>query len=516
MVAISVWLDGNSLLGSRGLAGLLHDWGAPGVRLAIASVLAFLIFGEDRTSGGIDGERRQTDPGSISWPLLLEHGAAMAVFVFLSSMIYGKHGSGLAADLEIVAWTVTGAAAMALAACALIPAPVWIEKFRGMRDALLFAPAAGLAACVLGNYARRLWPPLTHATFAVVSVMLRPFLAHIVADPSAASIGSPTFHVEIQPECSGYEGMGLILAITCAWLWFLRRQWRFPNVLVLIPAGLAAVWILNAGRIAALILIGNAGAPGVALGGFHSQFGWIAFSIVSLGICSAARRISWFTAAAPSRTAVVSVANPVAVYLAPFLAILAAALIARAASADFEWLYGLRVAAAGAALWFYRRSYRQFEWRIDAGALLAGVMVFGLWIALDRVASIPAAGAPAAFTSAPLLAKSAWIAFRLLGAIVTVPIAEELAFRGFLLRRLAAADFEGVAWSHFGWLPFLVSSLAFGILHGDRWIAGTLAGMVYALAMIRRGRIADAIAAHAVTNALLSASILITGNWQFW
>jgi CAAX prenyl protease-like protein len=100
--------------------------------------------------------------------------------------------------------------------------------------------------------------------------------------------------------------------------------------------------------------------------------------------------------------------------------------------------------------------------------------------------------------------------------VVTVPIAEELAFRGFLLRRLASADFESVAWNRLQWLPFVISSIAFGLLHGERWLAGTIAGMIYALVLVRRGRIGEAVIAHAVTNALLAAWVLSTGQWQLW
>jgi CAAX prenyl protease-like protein len=97
-----------------------------------------------------------------------------------------------------------------------------------------------------------------------------------------------------------------------------------------------------------------------------------------------------------------------------------------------------------------------------------------------------------------------------------VPIAEELAFRGFLLRRLASADFESVGWRTFSWAPFLISSAAFGLLHGERWLAGTIAGAVFALAQLRRGRIGDAIIAHSVANALVAAWVLIGGDWKLW
>jgi CAAX prenyl protease-like protein len=108
------------------------------------------------------------------------------------------------------------------------------------------------------------------------------------------------------------------------------------------------------------------------------------------------------------------------------------------------------------------------------------------------------------------------LVFRAAAAVITVPIAEELAFRGFLIRRLMAADFERLDVRKFSLVSLPVSSLAFGLLHGDRWIAGTVAGLLYALVFLRRGRIGDAVAAHAVTNALLAACVLLGGKWYLW
>jgi CAAX prenyl protease-like protein len=98
---------------------------------------------------------------------------------------------------------------------------------------------------------------------------------------------------------------------------------------------------------------------------------------------------------------------------------------------------------------------------------------------------------------------------------VTVPLAEELAFRGYLTRRLIAPDFECVPLGRFTWASFLVSSALFGALHG-RWLAGTLAGMLYALALYRRRNLADPVLAHALTNALLAVHVLATGAWSLW
>ena len=78
-----------------------------------------------------------------------------------------------------------------------------------------------------------------------------------------------------------------------------------------------------------------------------------------------------------------------------------------------------------------------------------------------------------------------------------VPIAEELAFRGLLHRWLISRRFETVAFAQFSWLALVVSSLLFGFMH-QRWIAGALAGAVFALVMYRSGRLSDAIAAQSI------------------
>ena len=67
----------------------------------------------------------------------------------------------------------------------------------------------------------------------------------------------------------------------------------------------------------------------------------------------------------------------------PFLAILGAAMLSRSMSADFEWLYALRVAAAGGALWYFRRVYKGLDFRFGWLGVAAGALVFVVWIALE-------------------------------------------------------------------------------------------------------------------------------------
>lgn len=123
---------------------------------------------------------------------------------------------------------------------------------------------------------------------------------------------------------------------------------------------------------------------------------------------------------------------------------------------------------------------------------------------------------PADLARAPEALRYGWIAVRILSAAVTVPIVEELAFRGYLMRRLVSADFSAVSFRTLTWFSLAGSSLLFGLMHGHRWLAGTLAGVLYGFVMTRRGRLGDAVVAHAATNALLAAYVMGMGKWGFW
>ena len=108
-----------------------------------------------------------------------------------------------------------------------------------------------------------------------------------------------------------------------------------------------------------------------------------------------------------------------------------------------------------------------------------------------------------------------WLLFRTLGAVITVPIAEELLFRGYLMSRLAKREVALEGKIEFGWVPFVASSVLFGLLHSN-WIAGIAAGLVYGLVRYRGKSIWDAVIAHGFTNLLLTLYVLSTGTWSLW
>jgi len=364
------------------------------------------------------------------------------------------------------------------------------------------------------GWSQQLWAAMTGVTFEAVSRLLDWFLPALQTDASTRIIDTGRFAVAIDPICSGLEGMGLMLAFCVVLLLLFRKEYIFPRALILVPAGLLLSFALNVVRIAALVLIGSAGYAGIAVYGFHSQAGWIAFNAAAVGIALVSLRSGWLTHAAAERPNVLS-SSPTAVYLLPFLGLLLAGMVSQALSSGFESLYWLRLLAAGIALAYSWPRLHGLDWRCTWRGPAAGLIVFGVWILAAHLLLQPAA-IPGALAALPALPRVSWVAAHLVVSLGAVPIAEELAFRGYLLRRLRIADFESLPPSSVGTWPLLLSSVLFGLCHRAFWLPGIIAGMIYGLVYIRSQRIGEAVAAHATTNALIAVCVIADSQWQLW
>jgi CAAX prenyl protease-like protein len=213
----------------------------------------------------------------------------------------------------------------------------------------------------------------------------------------------------------------------------------------------------------------------------------------------------------------------------PLLAMVVAGLVSRAFShGTNQPLWPIRPLAGFVALAAYLPTYRRLargpaitppddadvparadsDTRVSRIAPLVGLLLAGVWVVAELVHGRGIAIAPAGDSMTAL-------AMRIATAIFIAPIAEELAFRGFLARRLSTRAFEELAPWRISIAAVVVSSLAFGLLH-QRPVVGTLAGMAYALMFRRRGRLADSVVAHAVTNAALVVVAALTGAWDLW
>jgi len=468
----------------------------------------------------------------------------LCILVVSSINIAALHGFGF---LLVSNWTylvsrvflLTG---LLLLALACVPLQAWTSLVRGTKLLWLYSLLAGGLAWCLRYPFQSLWDSsatapgraLQFITFHSVEAVLRLFIPDIYVNSDTFIIGTPNFSIFVAEACSGLEGIGLVTAFTVIWLWYFRRESRFPQALLLIPCALGCVWLLNILRISLLILIGNAGYGEVAMVGFHSQAGWIAFTGVAFAFSMTTRKLPWVRRRYYLLPASDGNSLPVPViiedkdaqsgespatgaYLVPFLAILAASFLSKAASGYFEWLYPLRFIAAAIAIWRYWPNLKKIDWRFSWWAPATGAVVFAIWL-LPSLWTHDAETSRLGHALANLspLERNLWIAFRVAAAVLTVPIAEELAFRGYLARRLVKREFDAVPFSAVTVLSIGLSSVAFGLMHGKQWIVGIIAGLAYAGIMKWKGRLSDAMVAHATSNLLLAIWVLSRGDWSQW
>ena len=384
-----------------------------------------------------------------------------------------------------------------------------IERF----GAVAAAVVTGVVAVAASELSQQGWAGLSDATMNASYTLLSLYESDVVVDFAEKGLGAGDFRVLIRQECSGYEGVGLVLAFLSVYLWAMRRELRFPNALLLLPLGAVAVWSFNAVRIAALISIGAHYSPDVAIHGFHSQAGWIGFLFVAIGAMAASRRLAFFSARSEVRRRVEARSEDrlVLALLAPFMALMAASIVDRAFEPHNQWIYPLKALTVAAAIWSFRDVYRDFATRLSPLALAAGAAIGALWV-LTEPAADGASHLAVWLEAQPLWIAASWLAMRAAGSIILVPIAEELAFRGYLYRALSARRFD-LAPAAFNWLALIASSALFGLIH-QRMLAAALAGAVYALLMLRTGRLSDAIAAHMASNAVIFAAALLFAQWS--
>ncbi|MFO1431834.1 MAG: exosortase E/protease, VPEID-CTERM system [Candidatus Competibacteraceae bacterium] len=469
------------------------------------------------------------------WPWLVFHLVAFAAFFESTRLIsIAPDGATRLSAVQLLGWGLLGVLMFACWLLAFASAHRWLQILYQAHFRLLSAVAISLAIWVAAPLARQLWPSLADGTLWFSYYIISLFYSNIIIEPQAKILGTTAFQIRIDPACSGYEGLVLMLCFLGIYLWLFRKNLHFPKALLLLPIGMLTIWIANGLRISALIAIGTVYSAEVAVHGFHSQAGWIAFTAVALGLVAITHRARFFTVLQPEQGSMRGIQDVAVIdgaagetddpalssrlataLLFPFMALLATILLTQAFSSGFDYLYPLRVVVTVLVLWYFRKAYRGLGWTWSWQALGIGVLVFLLWIALTPNRATDADPVAQGLAGlAPWLAAT-WLVFRVLGSVITVPLAEELVFRGYLLRKLIARDFARVHPCQLTWLSFLGSSLVFGLLHSS-WLAGTLAGMGYALAYYRRGQLGDAVAAHMSTNALIVIWVFAWKDGSLW
>jgi exosortase E/protease (VPEID-CTERM system) len=456
-----------------------------------------------------------TDVGWIGWLALY----TMTVFG-LANLTLGDAESTSVISLHIVAAAVLTVSALVSWCLAAMPVRFW----RGwMSRNFRLLPAVALVSLVTYGIGHHYTPlavgslssitgALQRSTLLMSSHILPWFVKDVVFEPANRLIGTEDFSVYIDPQCAGWEGIELFATFFSIYLWLYRRELRFPHALILLPIGVIVLWWLNVIRIVALILLGD-WSDSLGMEGFHSVAGWLFFNFATLGLVATSRHLRLFSKNAANRETFVT-SNPATPYLAPLLIITVTGMITKPFLYRFDVLYPIAVIVGAAALWYYRKRI-PFHWNLSWSAAALGFLAFAIWIILRPGDSFSATGVAISTGPGSLSTAGAvsWLLFRVVGVVLIFPIAEELAFRGYVLRKLVSTDFETVSLGHFSWLSFLGSSALFGAFHGQ-WLTGTLVGMVFATAVYHGKSLSDAIISHCSAGLLLVVYVLATRHWS--
>ncbi len=190
--------------------------------------------------------------------------------------------------------------------------------------------------------------------------------------------------------------------------------------------------------------------------------------------------------------------------------------------ADLRSLYGVQVLLTGLALALLWDKY--VELHVNAAvrkgdvlvAIVVGLLVLGLWINLDHpLLRLGDAGGGFDPRRGDGHIDLALAGLRITGATLVVPVMEELFWRSFLTRWIDRPGFLEQLPQRISMRAIALSSIVFAVEH-TLWVAGLLAGIVYAALYRRSGNLWVPILSHAVTNGALAWWVLHTGNWQFW
>lgn len=444
---------------------------------------------------------------------LFVHCVIFVVLVIISFIVFDPTNPGK--TYFSYAWIVLVLLAVLSAGLLVTSATNWKIFLAREKYSILVAAVGGGLIFAGSLYFQRYWGSMTGFTLESTRVLLDVIYSDIFFDPKGSKLGVRSFWVHIDPVCSGIEGMVLSSSTAAIYLYLSRQYLRFPHALIILPLACAISVALNIVRIATLIVIGAELSPGVAVGGFHSVAGWIASVFVALLIVFVFSNWSWIQ----KRSLVASISSSKAddsklaiAILVPFVFFASLSLISGIFVKDFDYLYPgktILVLLTGIYFWKTYRIRKPNNW---VEPIIAGSVVAVVWIVLIPEDPQKNALIDQALSAMSLGALVSWSLFRMIGFFIVAPVLEELVFRGYLICRISGQELVNDQRLVFSFSALIVSSVLFGILH-NAWIAGTVAGALFAFVRFRSETIASPIIAHSAANVLVAMWALHTKNW---
>jgi CAAX prenyl protease-like protein len=183
------------------------------------------------------------------------------------------------------------------------------------------------------------------------------------------------------------------------------------------------------------------------------------------------------------------------------------------------WIYPLQTLACAVALIVFWKAYDFGSQRPLPLALVAGLVVFVIWVSPQLLFGRPArldGFDPSVFAAHPSLYWST-VTARFMRLVIVVPLLEEIFWRGFLQRYLIDEHFTRVPFGKYTHLSFWGVVIGFTLIHSmPDWPAAILTGTIYGWIAVRTKSLVACVVAHAVTNLALGCYIMATRQWGFW
>lgn len=191
----------------------------------------------------------------------------------------------------------------------------------------------------------------------------------------------------------------------------------------------------------------------------------------------------------------------------------------------FPFSYVCKTLLVTVLIAYYWPCYTRISWRYWHVGVAAGVVGVIQWVGMEKALlavwpDYPRMGGepfnPLSEFATPAAAW-AFIAVRWAGATLLVPVMEELFWRDYLHRQLMAPnDFKMVGVGEWDLKAFLIVAVVFGAGVHVQWLTAVVYGLMIGGLLVTTRSLGACILCHAVTNFLLGAYVLWTGDWYFW
>ncbi len=194
----------------------------------------------------------------------------------------------------------------------------------------------------------------------------------------------------------------------------------------------------------------------------------------------------------------------------------------------YPWVYIAKIVATLLAIAWVWPGYVRYPFRVAPLAIVVGVAGVVVWIALADaqrtlgpklgLSWLDGPAARSAYNPLEQLAGTPWayifLAIRFVGLAAIVPVIEEFFLRGFVLRYFTQDDWWNVPFGKWHATGIGALTLAAVATHPAELLAALAWFSLVTWLMLRTRNIWDCVAAHAVTNLLMGAYVVATGNWH--